>query len=248
MIQSVDSTSYERMAARYEQDRGGGGRARVIADALHHWLNPGSAVVDIGSGTGIIAGALIDHGLEVIGADISMGMISRAVARLPGAVALADGQALPFRSGSMSAATFVWSLHHIGDPSSALREARRTVSSGGRVIVVSATPEPSPDEVQTLFRRLDVLTPPRAPDWITRAAVAAQMKLVASTHIEIDVERSPLDLAQQIEERLYSPLWYLDAERWNTVVVPVMESLRNLEDPSRKRRVTLRSPLFVFEA
>ena len=114
--------------------------------------------------------------------------------------------------------------------------------------MVSATPEPSPDEVQTLFRRLDVLTPPRAPDWITRAAVAAQMKLVASTHIEIDVERSPLDLAQQIEERLYSPLWDLDAERWNTVVVPVMESLRNLEDPSRKRRVTLRSPLFVFEA
>jgi len=248
MIQSVGSTSYERMAARYEQDRGGEGRARVIADALRPWLTPGSVVADIGAGTGVIAGALIDDDLDVVGVDISMGMISRASARLPGAVVLADGEALPFRRGSMTTALFVWSLHHIGDPVSALDEARRTISRGGRVIVVSATPEHSPDEVQLLFRRLDVLTPAREPDWITRAAFAAQLEPVASTHIEIDVERSPLDLARQIEDRLYSPLWDLDAERWSMVVAPIIESLRDLEEPSHKRRATLRSPLFVFEA
>jgi len=33
MIQPVGSVSYGRMAARYEQERGGEDRARVIADA-----------------------------------------------------------------------------------------------------------------------------------------------------------------------------------------------------------------------
>jgi SAM-dependent methyltransferase len=247
MIKSVPSTSYERIAARYEQERGGQGRATAIADAILPWLTPASAVVDVGTGTGIISAALVDHGLRVVGVDISMGMLSRALDRLPGAVALGDAQFLPCGTRTMSAATFVWSLHHIGSPVAALREACRTVRMGGRVIVVSATPENAPDDIQELFRRLDVLTAPREPDWIERAAMSAGLRPVGTVGVEIDVERSPLDLAQQIEDRLYSPLWDLDSERWNSVVVPTMDALRNLEHPRQKRLCTLRSPLFIFE-
>jgi SAM-dependent methyltransferase len=247
MIKSVPSTSYERIAARYEQERGGQGRAVAIAEAILPWLVPASAVVDVGAGTGIISAALVDRGLRVIGVDISVGMTSRALHRLPGAVALGDAQFLPCGTRTMSAATFVWSLHHVGNPVAALREARRTVRSGGRVVVVSATPENAPDDIQELFRRLDVLTVPREPDWIERAAIVAELRPVGTVSVEIDVERSPLDLAQQIEDRLYSPLWDLDSERWNSVVVPTMDALRNLEHPRQKRLCTLRSPLFIFE-
>ena len=247
MIKSVPSTSYERIAARYEQERGGKGRAVAIAEAILPWLVPASAVVDVGAGTGIISAALVDRGLRVIGVDISMGMTSRALDRLPGAVALGDAQFLPCGTQTMSAATFVWSLHHVGNPVAALREARRTVRSSGRVIIVSATPESASDHIQELFCRLDVLTVPREPDWIERAAILAELRPVGTAGVEIDVERSPLDLVQQIEDRLYSPLLDLDSERWNSVVVPTMDALRNLEHPHQKRLCTLRSPLFIFE-
>jgi ubiquinone/menaquinone biosynthesis C-methylase UbiE len=248
MIKPVPSTSYERMAARYEQERGGQGRAAAIADAILPWLTPGSTIVDVGAGTGIVSAALVHQGQRVIAVDISMGMMSRALDRLPGAAALGDAQFLPCGTRTMSAATFVWSLHHVGNAVAALREARRTVRKGGRVIVVSATPENAPDDVQRLFRRLDVLTAPREADWIERAALSAQLRPVGTSGVEIDVERSPLDLAQQIEDRLYSPLWDLDSERWNSVVVPIMDALRSLKHPHQKRLCTLRSPLFIFEA
>jgi SAM-dependent methyltransferase len=247
MIASVPSTSYERIAARYEQERGGQGRAAAIAGAILPWLTPASAVVDVGAGTGIISAALVDQGLRVIGVDISPGMMSRASDRLPGAVALGDAQFLPCGTRTMSAATFVWSLHHMGDPVAALREARRAVRRDGRVIVVSATPENAPDDIQELFRRLDVLTAPREPDWIERAAISAELRPVGTAGVEINVERSPLDLVKQIEDRLYSPLWDLDGERWNSVVVPTMDALRNLENPHQTRLCALRSPLFIFE-
>jgi hypothetical protein len=102
--------------------------------------------------------------------------------------------------------------------------------------------------VQALFRKLDVLSPPRAADWIRQAALSAGLRLTSTAHIQIDVARSPLELVQQIEDRLYSTLWDLDADRWNGVVVPVMDSLRNLDDPHRRRPSTLRSPVYVFDS
>jgi len=248
MIQTVASTSYERIAERYEHERGGKARATVIAEGLLPWLTPSAPAIDVGVGTGIIARTLMDQGVPVIGVDLSAGMLSQASVRLPGAAVLADAVALPVSTGSMGAAMFVWSLHHVGDPVAAFHEAGRVISSDGRVIVVSATPENVPDDVQELFRRLDVLSPPRATDWIVQNATSAELRLVAATHLEIGVSRSPLDLVKQIEDRLYSPLWDLDTERWDSIVVPILTDLRDPDDPYRKRSSTLLSPLLVFES
>src|ERR1700676_5266883 len=101
------STSYERIAARYEKERGGDGRAKVIAAALVPWLNPGEPVLDVGAGTGIIAKTLVEDGIPVVGLDISPGMLSQAHDRLPGLVVLADAQEIPFAGQSFDAITFV---------------------------------------------------------------------------------------------------------------------------------------------
>jgi ubiquinone/menaquinone biosynthesis C-methylase UbiE len=244
----VPSTSYERISDRYERERGGQGRASVIADALVPWLIRAEPVADIGVGTGIIAKTLVDRDVPAVGIDLSMGMLSQARRRLPGAVTQSDAQALPFSSHSFSAVIFVWSLHHIGEPVIALQEAHRVLRDGGRVLVISATPDNIPDDVQELFRQLDVLSPSRPADWITEAAGSADLRWTATDHIHMDVTRSPLELVQQIEERLYAPLWDLGHREWNRVVVPIMEQLRSLEEPQRQRKSTLRSPVYVFSA
>jgi ubiquinone/menaquinone biosynthesis C-methylase UbiE len=246
MMVKVPSTSYERISARYERERGGQARATAVAEALLAWLTPGRPAVDVGVGTGIIAKTLTDRGVPIIGIDIADGMLSQAFVRLPGSVVLADAQELPLAPGSLGAAVFVWSLHHIGDPVAALREARRVLDADGHVIVVSATPDNVPDDVHVVFRKLDVLAPPREADWIMRAASSAGLRPTATTHIHLEVARSPLELVRQIEDRLYSPLWDLSAEEWNTVVVPIMDELRGLEDPDRKRVSTLHSPVYRF--
>lgn len=240
------STSYERISARYEKERGGDRRATSITAAIRPWLNPGEPVLDIGAGTGIVAKILVEGGIPVIGVDISFGMLSQAHNRLPGRVLLADAQKVPFTGQYFDAVTFVWSLQHIGDPVAAVREARRVLRADGRVVVVSATPENVPDDVQALFRRLDSLSPMRPPDWIERTARGAGLNLTARAQIEIGVERSPLELVRQIEERLYAPLWDLDDERWSAVVDPILDELRSLDGPNRKRHSTLRSPVLTF--
>jgi ubiquinone/menaquinone biosynthesis C-methylase UbiE len=244
----VASTSYERISGRYERERGGQGRATVIAEALLPWLNRGETVLDVGVGTGIVAGTLAASGVPVLGVDLSMGMLTQARDRLPGAVTQSDAQALPFSNGSFVAVIFVWSLHHVGGPIIALREARRVVRHGGRVIVASATPDNTPDDVQARFRELDVLSPPRPVDWIEQAAESAGLRHTATGQIRIEVARSPLELVEQIQDRLYSPLWDLDDRRWNRVVVPIMDELRGLDEPDRQRKSTLCSPVLVFAA
>jgi ubiquinone/menaquinone biosynthesis C-methylase UbiE len=210
------------------------------------WLTRGDPVADIGVGAGIVARTLVDLGVPVIGVDLSAGMLSQAQDRLSGAVMQSDAQALPLSQGSFGAVMFVWSLHHIGEPVTALQEARRVVRRDGRVIVVSATPDNTPDDVQALFRKLDVLSPPRRTDWIRGTAQSADLRQSAAAHIEIVVSRSPLELVQQIEDRLYSPLWDLRPEDWDRVVVPIIDTLRGLDEPRRPRSSTLRSPVFIF--
>jgi SAM-dependent methyltransferase len=203
---------------------------------------------DVGVGTGIVAATLLARGVPVFGVDLSVGMLSQARDRLPGAVMQADAQALPFSDASFEAVVFVWSLHHVGGPATALGEARRVLRRGGRVIVVSATPDNTPDDVQALFRELDVLAPPRAVDWIGQAAESADLRRTATGQIRIEVARSPLELVEQIEGRLYSPLWDLDDRQWDRVVAPIMDELRGLDEPHRQRTSTLCSPVFVFAA
>ncbi len=243
-----ESTSYERIAPMYEQIRGGEKRASAFASSLLSWIEDAKVVLDVGVGTGIIASLIASAGHAVLGVDISAGMLRQAADRIQQRVALADAVSLPIRANSVDAAIFMWSLHHVGDPTAALREARRAVRPDGTVIVVSATPEQIVDDIDVLFRRLDVLMRPREPDWIQRSAERAGLRLTAVDSCESESIRSPLEFVQQIEDRLYAHLWDVDSQRWTDVVEPVIDGLRFLEAPERKRTAVFQAPIFVFSA
>jgi SAM-dependent methyltransferase len=242
----VSSQNYDRIAARYEDLRGGETRAEAIASAITPELR-GSCVLDVGVGTGIVAAAFERRDYTVFGVDISRAMLAKAQPRLTGRVTCATGERMPLRDHAVDTAIFVWSLHHIADPVAAVRDAARIVRPDGCVIAVSARPEPPTDDIGRIFIGLNELRgddAAGAPDLPTLAG----LRTVAAGVIPLEFEMSPNEQVQLIEERQYAPLWDLDDMRWRDVVQPVIDALRALPEPDSQRTRVLRHPYRVFES
>jgi ubiquinone/menaquinone biosynthesis C-methylase UbiE len=92
-------------------------------------------LLEVGVGTGRIAGPLEERGFEVTGLDASRGML--AVARGKGLRRLVRGSAyhLPFPDEGFDAVLFVHVLHLLDDPPSALHEADRVGRAGAWALV-----------------------------------------------------------------------------------------------------------------
>jgi SAM-dependent methyltransferase len=84
----------------------------------------------------------------VVGADISLEMVTSACARLDALLywpVNADGQALPFKGGAFDAVICQLGLQFFPDPAAGLSEFRRVVRDGGTVAVcVNSTPDRLP--------------------------------------------------------------------------------------------------------
>lgn len=242
------SVRYDPIAERYEHSRGGRPRAEGLAGALAEWLPPGGLVLDIGTGTGVVAACLSERGYKMVGLDVSLAMLRQAVPRLPGRAVLADAQLLPFRSRAASSATFCWSLHHVGDPGEALAEAARVVGSGGRVVAVSGRSEAPPDDIDAAMARLD---PERADaswqsEMIEREAAGAGLRLLGQSWAEQWVGQSPADVAAQVARREFAPLWRLDNDGWARVAQPVIAELMSLPRPEQPRQRLHRHRVMAF--
>ena len=98
-------------------------------------LPPGGHVLDVATGTGLVAAELLARGFQVTGVDQSPGMLAVARRRFDGRVELveASATALPFTDRSFDHVTFTYLLRYVDDPGSALVELARVVRPGGIV-------------------------------------------------------------------------------------------------------------------
>lgn len=95
-------------------------------------LPPGSLVLDVAAGTGLISRLLAGQGHRVVSLDQSPPMLARASAR--GAAAVnARAEALPFPDSTFDGLTAGYLLRYLEDPPAGLRELARVVRPGGRV-------------------------------------------------------------------------------------------------------------------
>ncbi len=117
---------------------------QIVVDELRD--EPARRIVDVGCGTGILAGRLArEVGAELVcGCDLSMGMLHRAAARGPGPWVCADGLRLPLGSGSVDAVVCTEAFHWLPDPGAALTEFRRIVRRGGLLVIGVASPRTAP--------------------------------------------------------------------------------------------------------
>jgi demethylmenaquinone methyltransferase / 2-methoxy-6-polyprenyl-1,4-benzoquinol methylase len=104
-------------------------------------LRPGGRAIDIATGTGKVAADLhrrVQPGGEVLGVDISPGMIGIARRRFDGRAGLTfvvgDALALPAPDASFDAATIAFGMRNLPDYRQGFAEMRRVVRPGGRVV------------------------------------------------------------------------------------------------------------------
>src|SRR5437764_5108810 len=78
----------------------------------------GAHILDVATGTGLVASELLRRGYQVTGVDKSAGMLETARERLGDAVELHEARAeqLPFPDASFDALTFTYLLRYVDDP------------------------------------------------------------------------------------------------------------------------------------
>jgi demethylmenaquinone methyltransferase/2-methoxy-6-polyprenyl-1,4-benzoquinol methylase len=105
-------------------------------------LTPGARLLDVGSGTGVIAAAaqkLVGDAGLVVALDPSTGMLREARARGVLRIVPGRGERLPFADASFDALTMGYALRHVDDLDGALREYARVLRPGGRVLLLEIT-------------------------------------------------------------------------------------------------------------
>jgi ubiquinone/menaquinone biosynthesis C-methylase UbiE len=141
---AVDSAAYDRFV---------GGWSRLFVPALlaAGEVQPGRRVLDVSTGTGEAALAMmpiIGASGVLIGVDIAPAMLEVARSRLNEPAFLpvaADGKALPFADASFDAVVCQLGLQFFPNPGLGLREFRRVLRTGGRVgVCVISTPDRAP--------------------------------------------------------------------------------------------------------
>jgi ubiquinone/menaquinone biosynthesis C-methylase UbiE len=127
---------YDAEAEVYDETRGGIDRAEAAADLIASLVPPPGLLVDVAGGTGIVSAELAARGFDVALTDLSRGMLTVAARRLPGRVAVASADRLPFTEGSVDVATMVWLLHllPISVADRVLAEGVRVLRSGGHLV------------------------------------------------------------------------------------------------------------------
>jgi demethylmenaquinone methyltransferase/2-methoxy-6-polyprenyl-1,4-benzoquinol methylase len=114
----------------------------ALVDAIDP--RPGQRVLDVATGTGLVARALASRGCDVVGLDQSEQMLADAREKLAsspeldGRVTFLRGEAeqLPFADRSFDALTFTYLLRYVDDRYATMAELVRVVKPGGRIGMV----------------------------------------------------------------------------------------------------------------
>lgn len=110
---------------------------------------PGSSVLDVACGPGLVSVAFAAHGCVVTGVDVTETCLNLARARAAehGCTAtflLGSADALPVPSGSFDGAICRFAFHHMAQPRDAVREMARAVRPGGWVLVADMVSDDDP--------------------------------------------------------------------------------------------------------
>jgi demethylmenaquinone methyltransferase / 2-methoxy-6-polyprenyl-1,4-benzoquinol methylase len=133
------ASNYDRLESIIGLGSGRWYRRRALREA---GLEPGMTVIDVGTGTGLLASAaaqIVGDPTHITGVDPSPGMLENA--RVPAGVRLLNGSAekIPLADDCADFACMGYALRHIGDLAAAAAEFYRVLRPGGRLCVLEIT-------------------------------------------------------------------------------------------------------------
>ncbi|HEX5052108.1 MAG TPA: methyltransferase domain-containing protein [Planctomycetota bacterium] len=124
--------------------------APLAVDLLHHaGLRPGERVLDVACGTGVVArlaSPQVEPGGSVAGLDVHPGMLAVARSATPPGMRIAwhqaSAEAMPLPDASFDVVLCQMGLQFLPDKRAALREMRRVLVHGGRLVLNVPGPIP----------------------------------------------------------------------------------------------------------
>jgi putative AdoMet-dependent methyltransferase len=122
----------------------------IALQTILDWVNPhkGEKGLDIGTGTGNLAGLFLERGIEMCGIDQSKEMLRQCQRKFPSLeTKLGNFLAIPYLDHSFDFAVTSYALHHLTDEQKllALNEISRILKPHGRICIVDLMFE---DELQ----------------------------------------------------------------------------------------------------
>jgi ubiquinone/menaquinone biosynthesis C-methylase UbiE len=169
-VKQSDAKSYDATAAEFGAltERYSKGVAARMLDLAA--VNSSDRLLDLGTGTGLLARMVAARGANAVGIDHSAGMLGQAQARADEdgvgertEFLAMDAEALEFQDEAFDVTVSLFVLRHLPNPLAAAREMYRTLKPGGR-LVTSIGSRPSPfsafglsaasDRVQVMLGRV----------------------------------------------------------------------------------------------
>lgn len=147
-------------------------------------LKPGDRVLDVATGTGVVARAAASVTKEprgVIGLDPSIGMLLAGREKAMMNIVQATSERLPFRNGSFDVITIGYALRHFADLESVFRECRRVLRPSGRLLVLEITAPESRSARMLLGAYMGGLMPAAATVLTRRARVGKMLRYYWAT-------------------------------------------------------------------
>jgi demethylmenaquinone methyltransferase/2-methoxy-6-polyprenyl-1,4-benzoquinol methylase len=143
--------SYDRINRIFSLGTG----ARYRRDALKRaGLAPGKRLLDVATGTGLVAReaiGILGRAQDVIGLDLSAGMLHEARAAGANPLVQARAEALPLADASVDLVSMGYALRHVHDLVGTFREYHRVLRPGGRVLLLEID-QPASAVALTLLR------------------------------------------------------------------------------------------------
>jgi demethylmenaquinone methyltransferase / 2-methoxy-6-polyprenyl-1,4-benzoquinol methylase len=136
---------------------------------------PGAWVLDVATGTGLVARELARRNVRVVGLDQSPAMVSQGLAAVRERgledrmrFVLGQAQALPFGAETFDALTFTYLLRYVEDPASTVAELVRVLRPGGVMASLEFHVPPEPWAHAGWLAYMKTLMP--AVGWVTSPA------------------------------------------------------------------------------
>jgi SAM-dependent methyltransferase len=141
-MSSPRRVDYDAIAAEYDNRYRDTSFPGLEAALRQHVADaPGLRVLEVGCGSGHFVQVLGRLGAQVLGLDISLGMLQQARGRSGNALLVrASAERLPCASGCFDRVCAINAMHHFDDKRAFLREVARVLPEGGTLFSVGLDP------------------------------------------------------------------------------------------------------------
>jgi ubiquinone/menaquinone biosynthesis C-methylase UbiE len=144
-------------------------------------LTPGSRVLDLACGPGIVSEALAYQAGTVVACDLTPTMLTRARRRCAEAgltnvrCMLGLAEVLPFAAETFDVVVNRLALHHFPRPAAALAEMARVTRAAGRIVLVDVVSSEDP-EASAVHNALEVLRDPSHIRMLPKTEILASLQ------------------------------------------------------------------------